>query len=257
MTQLAVKQWRPCALRLSEFEFSSCHVNYHPDIKVMMSTYSIIPALIFFVAAVAGLDGPQPRLKRPQPMQIGVYTFQGCFNALPAVVGSKSRHIFNCEGWCLGQCKSKGYAVAALHDTNCICTALFPQRTAYLEEEECNLPCPGYPLDSCGSASGAYSVYGTGLELDTQHDDDTSSIFTWDSDWTKIAEPAKLYDTASKWTESIQNFFSQCMGRRGTDGGSGGKQAGIASFMGSLEFDAPEIRVPNGLRNGSSSYVLS
>jgi hypothetical protein len=90
----------------------------------------------------------------------------------------------------------------------------------------------------------------------TQHDDDTSSIFTWDSDWTKIAQQDKLYEAASCWTESIQNFFNQCLGRRPPSEGSGGKQAGIGTGMEDLEYEPPRLGLPNALGNSSVSDEL-
>lgn len=184
-----------------------------------------------FVSLAAGFT-EAPRQKN------GIVSY-GCFNALAAVVSSESQHMFNSVGLCLNQCRGQGAAVAALRESACYCANLYPAKLARIEDHECDAPCPGYPADLCGSARGHYSVYSTDPDAVVQNDVDTSSVFTWYTEKTRMGDAASsVYEMAAGWTKSVQDFFYRCLGRREGRGGNGGKQSGISYWARGLKTES-------------------
>ncbi|KAK7433068.1 Protein SLG1 [Neonectria magnoliae] len=122
------------------------------------------------------------------------------------------------------------------HLTRCYCADTYPARVCQLDDDQCDYPCPGYPMEACGSLNGAFSVFNTGLEVTVENDDDkpTSSSFTSASTTTANAGlptskkchsalsdisdfAQEISAAASRLFNKIRVLFNQCIGRLDSD----------------------------------------
>ena len=86
-------------------------------------------------------------------------TYQGCYAAGsddPLVLNDTS--IYQSTGRCSGQiCGPKSYAVFGLSSgSQCLCGNAIPGDQ--VTGDHCNIPCPGYPNDTCNSPSKGIRV---------------------------------------------------------------------------------------------------
>ncbi|KAH6993558.1 hypothetical protein EDB82DRAFT_499435 [Fusarium venenatum] len=100
-------------------------------------------------------------------------TSQGCFSTLPSEAGVVQDRTFMSTGQCLSYCQKEKKSVAVLHATKCYCSETYPAKASLVDDDQCNLGCPGYPREACGGLNpDAYSVYNTGIDLDPVYDTD-------------------------------------------------------------------------------------
>ncbi|KAF9774663.1 hypothetical protein IL306_007313 [Fusarium sp. DS 682] len=104
------------------------------------------------------------------------FTSQGCFDSPPSKADGKSQ-TFNSPGSCGNYCKKQNKFVAIMKDVECICADVYPAKSALVDDDKCDTPCPGYPLNACGGED-AYSVFNTGLDLVPGNDGDERSSGT-------------------------------------------------------------------------------
>lgn len=65
---------------------------------------------------------------------------------------------FQSNGACQTTCKN--YALGVLQGKRCWCTNVAPAKSSLADDtSDCDTGCPGYPSDSCGSASKAVYAY--------------------------------------------------------------------------------------------------
>lgn len=86
------------------------------------------------------------------------------------------------SGKCGEYCKKKKSLALALRGSKCYCGDFYPPKADSISDSECNFPCPGYPLEACGSLDDdIYSIFNTGLELDVpeyEEEEETSTSAT-------------------------------------------------------------------------------
>ncbi|KAF4338085.1 SLG1 [Fusarium beomiforme] len=127
-------------------------------------------ALLSLLSLAAARDAAQ--LPKQDPL-LDDATSQGCFDALPSKADGKSQ-TFNSPGLCAQYCKEQKKSVAILKDVECICADVYPAKSALVDDDKCDTPCPGYAMSACGGKD-AYSVINTGLDLAPGNDGDKGS----------------------------------------------------------------------------------
>ncbi|ENH75395.1 Protein SLG1 [Fusarium oxysporum f. sp. cubense race 1] len=117
-------------------------------------------ALLSLLSLVAARDALQSPAESPV---LGEITPQGCFDSLPSQVDGRS-NTFNSVGSCADYCQKQKKTVAILKDVECICADVYPAKSALVDDDKCDTPCPGYSNDACGGED-AYSVFNLGVNL--------------------------------------------------------------------------------------------
>ncbi|EWY83924.1 hypothetical protein FOYG_13709 [Fusarium oxysporum NRRL 32931] len=117
-------------------------------------------ALLSLLSLVAARDALQRPAESPV---LGEITPQGCFDSLPSQVDGRS-NTFNSVGSCADYCQKQKKTVAILKDVECICADIYPAKSALVDDDKCDAPCPGYSNDACGGED-AYSVFNLGVNL--------------------------------------------------------------------------------------------
>ncbi|CAG8919263.1 unnamed protein product [Penicillium salamii] len=85
---------------------------------------------------------------------------------------------YQSNGACLKTCAN--YALGVLQGKKCWCTNVAPSKTSQEDTSDCDTGCPGYPSDSCGSASKGVFAYVsiTGNDVTSTAGGSTSSTST-------------------------------------------------------------------------------
>ncbi|KAF5605649.1 SLG1 [Fusarium pseudocircinatum] len=117
-------------------------------------------ALLSLLSLVAARDALQSPTESPV---LGLVTPQGCFSALPSEADGRS-DTFNSVGSCAKYCEEQNKTVAILKGVECICADIYPAKSAKVDDDKCDTPCPGYAKDACGGKD-AYSVFNLGVNL--------------------------------------------------------------------------------------------
>ncbi|KAF5986606.1 SLG1 [Fusarium coicis] len=117
-------------------------------------------ALLSLLSLVAARDALQGPTESPV---LGEVTPQGCFSALPSEADGRS-DTFNSVGSCADYCEEQNKTVAILKGVECICADIYPVKSAKVDDDKCDMPCPGYAKDACGGKN-AYSVFNLGVNL--------------------------------------------------------------------------------------------
>ncbi|CAJ0542955.1 Ff.00g003370.m01.CDS01 [Fusarium sp. VM40] len=118
-------------------------------------------AFFSLLATAAAADHLQQPKKSPVLNEI---TSQGCFDSLPNDVISGQNSTFNSVGTCADYCQEQNTEVALLQGKACFCSHSYPPEDSQVDDDQCNVPCPGYTNDACGGED-AFSVYNLGVEL--------------------------------------------------------------------------------------------
>lgn len=76
----------------------------------------------------------------------------GCFTNPGSL---KSQGVFDFQGvhHCLAVCNDAGFKYAAVQKYNCLCGNTVPEEADITTDDECDLPCPGWPDDNCSFPS--------------------------------------------------------------------------------------------------------
>jgi cell wall integrity and stress response component len=117
-------------------------------------------ALLSLLSLVTARDALQSPAESPV---LGEVTPQGCFSALPSEADGRS-DTFNSVGSCADYCEEQNKTVAILKGVECICADIYPVKSAKVDDDKCDTPCPGYAKDACGGKN-AYSVFNLGVNL--------------------------------------------------------------------------------------------
>jgi cell wall integrity and stress response component len=73
----------------------------------------------------------------------------GCFSD-PGDLIDMGPYTFQAKGWCQPLCVRLGKPILAfVNGTNCFCGDKQPDSSSKVDDDNCNLGCTGYPLDSC------------------------------------------------------------------------------------------------------------
>ncbi|KAF5670157.1 SLG1 [Fusarium circinatum] len=130
-------------------------------------------ALLALLSLVAAKDALQRPTESPV---LGEVTPQGCFSALPSQADGRS-DTFNSVGSCAQYCQTQKKTVAILKGVECICADIYPAKSALVDDDKCDTPCPGYAKDACGGED-AYSVFNLGVDLLPGNEGDKGSSGT-------------------------------------------------------------------------------
>ncbi|KAK9455777.1 hypothetical protein V1511DRAFT_510642 [Dipodascopsis uninucleata] len=97
---------------------------------------------------------------------------KGCYSDSGSLV-FVGNYTYQSSGYCITECSSKEYAVAATTSGNeCYCGNSIPDSST--SSSHCNVGCFGYPEENCGG-NGYFSVYITGAGTLESSDTDSSS----------------------------------------------------------------------------------
>ncbi|CAG8111678.1 unnamed protein product [Penicillium olsonii] len=106
---------------------------------------------------------------------------------------------YQSNGACLQTCAN--YALGVLQGKKCWCTNVAPAKSSQEDTSDCDTGCPGYPSDSCGSASKGVFAYVsiTGNDITSTAGGTTSSTSTSSSSSssTTSSTSEKTTDTSS------------------------------------------------------------
>ncbi|KAF5970733.1 protein SLG1 [Fusarium bulbicola] len=130
-------------------------------------------ALLSLLSLVAAKDALQRPTESPV---LGEVTPQGCFSALPSQADGRS-DTFNSVGSCAQYCQTQKKTVAILKGVECICADIYPAKSALVDDDKCDTPCPGYAKDACGGED-AYGVFNLGVDLLPGNEGDKGSSGT-------------------------------------------------------------------------------
>lgn len=117
----------------------------------------------FAFSEVARASGPEQ--PPSQPANPGMLTSHGCYSDKGNLTTVKNVPILS-SGSCAEACNSGNFYVMATHGSECLCGFAYPPEDHIADDEKCNNPCEGYPLEACGGIPSYYSVYNTGLKVD-------------------------------------------------------------------------------------------
>ncbi|KAF5558609.1 SLG1 [Fusarium napiforme] len=161
-------------------------------------------ALLSLLSLVAARDALQSPTESPV---LGQVTPQGCFSALPSEADGRS-DTFNSVGSCAKYCEEQNKTVAILKGVECICADIYPAKSAKVDDDKCDTPCPGYAKDACGGKD-AYSVFNLGVNLlpgnegDQRSSGSTAVVTTATEVSTTIAETSSAPTTEAEETTSV------------------------------------------------------
>ncbi|KAJ1323727.1 cell wall integrity and stress response component [Microdochium nivale] len=102
----------------------------------------------------------------PLAALVAADTTPGCYssldNAATVFTEASGSNIYLSQGLCRDRCMAQTSGqVAAIKGGACYCGSRFPPEADQVALDQCNTPCPGYPIEMCGG-SDAYTVFSTG-----------------------------------------------------------------------------------------------
>ncbi|KAI2794027.1 hypothetical protein POX_a00617 [Penicillium oxalicum] len=104
--------------------------------------------MLFLLVALAFVAWPGAEAKN---------TLTYCATANTGSDFSSVTSIYQSNGACQTTCA--GYALGVLQGNRCWCTNVAPSESSQTDVSDCATGCPGYPADSCGSASEGVYAY--------------------------------------------------------------------------------------------------
>ncbi|KAM0378620.1 hypothetical protein ACHAPY_006320 [Fusarium culmorum] len=161
-----------------------------------ITKFGLLTFLAASAAQVSGDSSLQPPAKSPV---LNDFTPQGCFSTLPSKASLGTESTFMTTGQCLNYCQKEKNNVAILYATKCYCSDTYPAKSSLVDDDQCNLSCPGYPREACGGMKpDAYSVYNTGLDLDPEYD----SAEGKDGDSSSTVSGTTTQDVTTTWVST-------------------------------------------------------
>lgn len=130
-----------------------------------------LPAYAATTTAASGIEEPSAA------PTLGAQVVQGCFSSWGNLIFN-STPSFNSKSACaVDICYAGGFQVAATTGGNqCYCGNEYPPKDSLVDDDNCDVPCPGYGLQACGGID-FYTVYNTGIMLSVKFspENDTAS----------------------------------------------------------------------------------
>lgn len=75
-----------------------------------------------------------------------------CYQTLGAEPLALPASTYLSNAYCQTLCLSRNYAISATKDgKECACVKELPSKDLKVDDNECSVPCPGYPADKCMS----------------------------------------------------------------------------------------------------------
>lgn len=98
-------------------------------------------------------------------VELSAITTLGCYSAADPLTKDNT-DTFQTPGLCQPACANKGHSVMAVTGgSTCYCGDLIPALDNKVDDSNCNSPCAGYDIQTCGGI-GFWQVYLTGLTGD-------------------------------------------------------------------------------------------
>ncbi|KAJ5668289.1 uncharacterized protein N7477_006859 [Penicillium maclennaniae] len=98
----------------------------------------------------------------------------GCYSSVPGLK-DEGDFTFQSLGYCQEKCEQGGFRIAALTGgTQCLCGNEFPPSSALVDDDKCDLTCPGWPEDECGG-NDYYNVLSIGEYIEVSDSSSASS----------------------------------------------------------------------------------
>ncbi|KAK0113771.1 hypothetical protein ONS95_014021 [Cadophora gregata] len=95
-------------------------------------------------------------------------TYQGCYSSSTGMTLNSTQE-YNSRGSCGDPCYGMNSATFAMTNKNfCYCGDTLPPASTKVDDTKCNINCPGYGTESCGS-KGFWSVYVTGIAAEVEN----------------------------------------------------------------------------------------
>lgn len=87
-------------------------------------------------------------------------TYIGCFKSAGGLTAGSQKEQYQSSGLCQGKCKALGKKYSGLTKKFfCYCGDTLPSESDQVSNDDCNLNCPGYGQDPCGSNSGDFTIF--------------------------------------------------------------------------------------------------
>ncbi|RDA84997.1 hypothetical protein CP532_3884 [Ophiocordyceps camponoti-leonardi (nom. inval.)] len=116
-------------------------------------------------------------LQKPSTFPLpNALTPHGCYKSKGNMTTRDVKHISS--GSCSDACKFGDFWVSAMQGTQCYCGFAYPPQKDVVDDVKCSYPCPGYPLEACGSlpdSGGFLSVFNTGINVNVKNFEDSST----------------------------------------------------------------------------------
>jgi len=142
------------------------------------------------VARAEPSQTPSSVPKLDNPVSVGCYTSIGNMTTIPVKDLS--------SGTCIKACEKKDYTLAGMQGQHCFCGVAMPPSDTIVKDNNCNYPCPSYPLEACGSIGNPkhYSVFNLGVDIDPPEYEEEESATTTAPAATKTAPEDEPEETA-------------------------------------------------------------
>lgn len=111
------------------------------------SRWAYATTLLFSLAAA---DSPHEHFHSHQRRAQYVGLASGCYSTTPGGLSSQGSFPYQSSAHCGNTCAALNMPVMALSNGNeCSCGDLLPAASSKVDDSSCNVPCTGYPGDSC------------------------------------------------------------------------------------------------------------
>ncbi|PVH87936.1 hypothetical protein DL98DRAFT_632169 [Cadophora sp. DSE1049] len=159
-------------------------------------------------------------------------TAQGCFSSSTGLKLNSTQE-YNSRGSCGDQCYAMNSATFAMTNRNlCYCGDVLPPASTKVDDTKCNINCPGFGSESCGS-KGYWSVYVTGIAAEVENApaaaSDTAKSSTASATSTGKPSVVTVGGETVVVTAGSQSTSSAASSSAESSGGSGPSKAGIAA----------------------------
>lgn len=114
---------------------------------------------------VGAVHGPSEQSRFMEVTSVRT-TYHGCYSSRPREFTRrpKGREPTNTATGCPRYCRRIGKPVALMHEQSCFCSDTYPRRSSRVKDGQCDIPCPGYPLRTCGGREARLTIWDTGLQ---------------------------------------------------------------------------------------------
>ncbi|KAE8157039.1 hypothetical protein BDV40DRAFT_61355 [Aspergillus tamarii] len=125
-----------------------------------------------------------------------------CSTVNTGASNSANISVYQSNGLCTQTCNSD-YAFGILQGKSCWCSNIAPNKATNVDTSKCDTGCPGYPDDSCGSASKGVFVY---IQMNEHSPSGTATV---SSSTSTSTESSTTSTDSSKTTEAPTTSASQ------------------------------------------------
>lgn len=103
------------------------------------------------------------------------WTSHGCYNMPPNIRNHRLERygkFGNSGASCSDYCKRvERKAVAVTREGECSCSDRYPKKSAWVDDANCDIPCPNFPHEACGGHE-VWSIFNTGLHVIVSSDEE-------------------------------------------------------------------------------------